>query len=95
MPHKDPEVRRAWRQAYAQKHYAEHKEYYAHKRDRQKAAARAVVEKMVIRFGFEHPEQFKMISNGWGPPAIAKAFKEEVEARAFRASLPLRGRWGE
>lgn len=43
MPHKDPEARRAWRQAYHRAHYEKNKEYYAEKRDRQKARLRRMV----------------------------------------------------
>lgn len=43
MPHKDPAARRAWRQAYHREHYEKHKDYYAEKRDKQKAKLKRMV----------------------------------------------------
>lgn len=43
MPHKDPQARKAWRQAYHKDHYEKNKEYYAEKRDRQKQRLRRMV----------------------------------------------------
>lgn len=95
MPHKDPEARKAWRQAYHRAHYEKNKEYYAEKRDKQKQKLKRMVtayvrnQRCVCCTQLQAPEKRIVrggdaiahgIAWGWGPERLMQSLQRCVIA---------------